>query len=46
MGARHMSALETATRPEVVAAMTVSEEDGRVTVFSNGVFDDSRAVPL
>lgn len=36
MGARHMSALDTSVRDEVVAAVTLSEEDGRVTVFRNG----------
>lgn len=38
MGARHMSALETSTRPEVTAAITLSEEDGRVTVFTDGAY--------
>ncbi|WP_178917878.1 diadenylate cyclase [Natronomonas gomsonensis] len=42
MGARHMSALETSTREEVLAALTLSEEDGRVTVFTNGEFHDIR----
>ena len=40
MGARHMSALETSAREEVVAAITLSEEDGRVTVFTDGTFED------
>ncbi|AZH25367.1 diadenylate cyclase [Haloplanus aerogenes] len=40
MGARHMSALETSTRQEVIAAITLSEEDGRVTVFTDGTFED------
>lgn len=38
MGTRHMSALETSTRDEVAAAITLSEEDGRMTVFRNGTF--------
>lgn len=42
MGARHMSALETSTRGAVFAVVTLSEEDGRVTVFRNGGFDDIR----
>jgi DNA integrity scanning protein DisA with diadenylate cyclase activity len=42
MGARHMSALETSTRQELVAAITLSEEDGRVTVFTAGTFEDAR----
>ncbi|WP_254544881.1 diadenylate cyclase [Halomarina pelagica] len=40
MGTRHMSALETAPREEVVAAITLSEEDGRVTIFTNEGFED------
>ncbi|WP_380675078.1 diadenylate cyclase [Salinigranum sp. GCM10025319] len=46
MGTRHMSALETSTRKEVVATITLSEEDGRVTVFTDGTFDDSLATSL
>lgn len=41
MGTRHMSALETSTRGEVGATVTLSEEDGRVTVFTNGTFEDA-----
>jgi len=36
MGARHMSALETSLREEVVATVTLSEETGRVSIFNNG----------
>lgn len=46
MGTRHMSALETSIRPEVIAAITLSEEDGRVTVFTDGTFEDSLATSL
>ncbi len=46
MGTRHMSALETSARKEVIAAITLSEEDGRVTVFTNGAFDVCQATPL
>ena len=46
MGARHMSALETSTRREVLAAITLSEEDGRVTVFIDGTFEDFPASSL
>jgi hypothetical protein len=46
MGARHMSALETSTRKEVIAAVTLSEEDGRVTVFTDGRFEASPATSL
>ena len=46
MGARHMSALETSTRKEVIAAVTLSEEDGRVTVFTDGRFEASPAKSL
>ncbi|MFB6101816.1 MAG: DNA integrity scanning protein DisA nucleotide-binding domain protein [Haloplanus sp.] len=40
MGARHMSAVDTSARDEVVATITLSEEDGRVTVFQNGDYVD------
>lgn len=46
MGARHMSALETSTRDEVAAAITLSEEDGRVTVFRDGGFHNTTAGSL
>lgn len=40
MGTRHMSALETSTRTEILAVITLSEEDGRLTVFADGTFED------
>ena len=40
MGAKHMSALETSTRDEVLWAITLSEEDGRVTTFLDGTYQD------
>ncbi|WP_338739714.1 hypothetical protein [Haloplanus salilacus] len=46
MGARHMGALETSTRDAVAAAITLSEEDGRVTVFDDGAFEDVGVTPL
>lgn len=39
MGARHMSAADTSAREDVVAALTLSEEDGRVAIFNNGTFE-------
>jgi len=39
MGSRHMSALDTSLRDDVVATITLSEETGRVTVFCDGMFD-------
>lgn len=39
MGSRHMSAIETSVRPEVIATVTLSEETGRVSVFRDGVAD-------
>ncbi|MWV64665.1 hypothetical protein GRS48_07495 [Halorubrum sp. JWXQ-INN 858] len=42
MGSRHMSALETSVRPEVVATVTLSEETGRVSVFRDGEADTAR----
>lgn len=46
MGARHMSAADTSARPDVVAAITLSEEDGRVTRFEDGSFTDYRRAQL
>ena len=40
MGARHMSALETTLRPEVDAVLTLSETDGRTTIFRAGRYED------
>jgi hypothetical protein len=40
MGTKHLSAVEVSTREEVLAAVTLSEENGRVTVFRNGNYDD------
>lgn len=40
MGTKHLSAVEASTRKEVLAAVTVSEEDGRVTIFQDGSYDD------
>jgi hypothetical protein len=39
MGARHMSALDISTRPDVLATLTLSQESGRVTVFDDGAFE-------
>jgi len=35
-----MSALETSIREEVLWVITLSEEDGRVTTFLNGTYQD------
>jgi hypothetical protein len=40
MGTKHLSAVEVSTREEVLAAVTLSEENGRVTVFRDGGYDD------
>jgi len=40
MGTKHLSALETSLREEVIWAITLSEEDGRVTTFLNGTYQD------
>ncbi|MFB6167754.1 MAG: hypothetical protein ABEJ43_02785 [Haloferacaceae archaeon] len=40
MGTKHLSALETSTREEVLWAITLSEENGRVTTFLNGTYQD------
>ena len=39
MGSRHMSALDTSLREDVVATITLSEATGRVTVFSDGRYE-------
>ncbi len=44
MGTKHLSAVEISVRNEVLAAITVSEENGRVTIFEDGAYSDySRA---
>lgn len=40
MGTKHMSALETTLRENVLWAVTLSEEDGRVTTFLDGTYQD------
>jgi hypothetical protein len=40
MGTKHLSALETSTRSGVLWAITLSEEDGRVTTFLDGTYQD------
>ena len=40
MGTKHLSALETSLREEVIWAITLSEEDGRVTTFFDGEYQD------
>jgi hypothetical protein len=40
MGTKHLSAIEVSVRAEVVAAVTLSGEDGRVSVFEDGEYND------
>ena len=40
MGNKHLSALETSLREDVIWAITLSEEDGRVKTFLNGTYQD------
>ena len=40
MGTKHLSALEASTRDQVLWAVTLSEEDGRVTTFLDGSYRD------
>jgi hypothetical protein len=40
MGTKHMSALETSLRDDVLWGITLSEEDGRVTTFLDGTYQD------
>lgn len=42
MGTKHLSASEVSTRDEVLAAVTLSEENGRVTLFQDGNFSDNQ----
>jgi len=42
IGARHMSALETSLREEVVTTITLSGETGRVTRFHDGEYTSSQ----
>lgn len=42
MGTKHLSAVEVSTRQEVLAAVTLSEETGRVTVFEDGGYADCK----
>lgn len=40
MGTKHLSAMEISTREEVLWAVTLSEENGRVTSFLDGTYQD------
>lgn len=40
MGTKHLSAVEISTREEVLWAITLSEENGRVTSFLDGKYQD------
>jgi hypothetical protein len=40
MGTKHLSAAESSVREAVLAAVTLSEENGRVTVFEDGEYMD------
>ncbi|SEO90181.1 DisA checkpoint controller nucleotide-binding [Halogranum amylolyticum] len=40
MGTKHLSALEVSLREEVLASVTLSEENGRVTIFRDGEYND------
>ncbi len=40
MGTKHLSAIEASVREEVVTAITLSEENGRMSVFKHGEYDD------
>lgn len=42
IGTKHLSAIEASIREEVVATITLSEENGRMTIFENGGYDDSQ----
>jgi diadenylate cyclase len=40
MGTKHLSAVETSLREDVLWAVTLSEENGRVTTFLSGTYQD------
>ncbi|MEF8813684.1 MAG: diadenylate cyclase [Halovenus sp.] len=42
MGTKHLSAVEISTQKEVLATVTLSEENGRVTLFERGQYVDRR----
>jgi hypothetical protein len=46
MGTKHMSAAEISVHEDVFAAVTLSEETGRMTVFDDGGFDTYRREEL
>ncbi|SDK73119.1 diadenylate cyclase [Natronorubrum texcoconense] len=46
MGSRHMSALDTSRRQNVISTLTLSEETGRVTSFESGSFETSKRTEL
>jgi hypothetical protein len=46
MGTKHLSALETSARRQVLWAITLSEEDGRVTTFVDGTYRDYQRAEL
>jgi hypothetical protein len=46
MSAKHLSALEVSTLEAVLSAVTLSEENGRVTVFEDGQYEDHRRAEL
>lgn len=46
MGSRHMSALDTSQRQNVISTVTLSEETGRVTRFEGGSFDTAKRTEL
>jgi DNA integrity scanning protein DisA with diadenylate cyclase activity len=40
MGTKHMSAIEISVREEVIATITLSEENGRMSIFEDGEYED------
>lgn len=40
MGTAHLSAIEVSVRSEALAAITLSEENGRVSGFEAGSYED------
>jgi hypothetical protein len=46
MSAKHLSALEVSSIDAILAAVTLSEENGRVSVFKDGEFEDYKREEL
>lgn len=46
MGTKHLSAIGVSLREEVVAVITLSEENGRMSIFEDGDYEDYQRAEL